>query len=70
MMPLSLADQGIEHTIIKIGGNAEVKKHLADLGFTVGGQVTLVNLLGENVIVNIRGARVALGADMAKKIMV
>ena len=70
MIPLSLADIGKEHTILKISGNAELKKHLEDLGFTTGSQVTLINTLGENVIVGVKGSRVALGADMARKIMV
>ena len=70
MMPLSIADKEKEHTILKISGNAEVKKHLEDLGFTVGATVIPVSALGENVIVSIKGSRVALGADMARKIMV
>ena len=70
MIPLSVADSGKEHTILKIGGSTEVKKHLEDLGFTVGGNVTLISTLGENVIVGVKGSRVALGADMARKIMV
>ena len=46
MMPLSLADVGEENTIKKIGGNPEVKKHLKNLGFVVGGTVTVISTLG------------------------
>ncbi len=70
MLPLSLADANVEHTIRKIGGNPELKLHLENLGFTVGGTVTLINTLGENVIVKVKESRVAIGADMARKIMV
>ena len=54
-MPLSLADIGEENTVKKIGGSPEVKKHLENLGFVVGGNVTVVTSLGGNVIVNVKG---------------
>ena len=70
MMPLSLADVGEENTIKKIGGNPEVKKHLKNLGFVVGGTVTVISTLGGNVIVNVKDTRVAISEEMARKIMV
>ena len=70
MMPLTFADAGEELVIKKIGGKPEVKKHLENLGFVVGGTVTIVNRLGGNVIVNVKEARVAIGKDMANKIMI
>lgn len=39
MMPLTFAAVGEENTIVKIGGKPEVKKHLENLGFVVGGTV-------------------------------
>lgn len=70
MMPLCLADVGEENTIKKIGGSPEVKKHLENLGFVVGGNVTVINTLGGNVIVNVKESRVAVSEEMARKIMV
>lgn len=70
MMPLTLANIGEENVIQRIGGKPEVKKHLENLGFVAGGSVTIINRLGGNVIVNVKGARVAIGEDMAQKIMV
>lgn len=70
MLPLSLADIGEENTIKKIGGSAEVKQHLENLGFVVGGNVTVITALGENVIVNVKESRVAISEEMARKIMV
>ena len=70
MMPLSFADAGTPLTIRKIGGNPALKQHLENLGFTVGETVTLISNLGENVIVKVKESRVAIGADMARKIMV
>ena len=54
----------------KIGGNPEVKKHLENLGFVVGGTVKVISTLGGNVIVNVKEARVAISEEMARKIMV
>ena len=70
MMPLSLAGVGEENTIKKIGGSPEVKQHLENLGFVVGGNVKIVNTLGGNVIVNVKESRVAISEEMACKIMV
>lgn len=70
MMPLSLADVGEENTIKKIGGNPQLKKHLENLGFVVGGTVKVINTLGGNVIVNVKESRVAISEEMARKIMV
>lgn len=70
MMPLMLAGIGEENTIKKIGGSPEIKKHLEDLGFVVGGSVTIVNALGGNIIVNVKESRVAISEEMARRIMV
>ena len=70
MMPLMLADLGEEHIIRKVGGNPETKKHLEDLGFVVGGTVSVVNTIGGNLIVNVKEARIAISREMAGKIMV
>lgn len=70
MMPLTLATVGEENMIKKIGGKPEVKKHLENLGFVVGGNVTVITTLGGNVIVNVKEARVAISREMAMKIMV
>ena len=70
MMPLSLAEVGEENIIKRIGGSPEVKRHLENLGFVVGGGVTVVSTLGGNVIVNVKDTRVAISKEMAVKIMV
>ena len=69
-MPLALADIGEENIIKKIGGSPEVEKHLENLGFVVGGTVSIVTSLGGNVIVNVKESRVAISEEMARKIMV
>ncbi len=69
-MPLSLATVGENNIIKKIGGKPEVKKHLENLGFVVGGDVKIINTLGGNVIVNVKETRVAISEEMARKIMI
>ena len=70
MMPLTLASNGEESIIRKVGGNPETKKHLEDLGFVVGGAVTVLNTIGGNLIVKVKESRVAISREMAGKIMV
>lgn len=70
MIPLTFADPGQENIIRKVGGNPEVKRHLENLGFTPGGNVTLISSLGGNVIVKVKEARIALNEEMAKKVMI
>ena len=69
-MPLTVADTGEEYVIKRIGGKPEVRQHLENLGFVVGGTVTIINSLGGNVIVNVKESRVAVSEEMARKIMV
>ena len=70
MMPLGLANTGEENMIRKIGGNPETRKFLENLGFVVGGTVTVISENGGNVIVNVKGSRIAVSKEMANKIMV
>ena len=70
MMPLVLANVGEPQIVKRIGGNPETKRHLEDLGFTVGGEVCIVTTLGGNVIVNVKEARIAISKEMAQKIMI
>lgn len=69
-MPLRLADLEKEYEIVRIGGTAEVKQHLADMGFHVGAKVTVVSRSGESVIVCVKGTRIAVGKELANKIFV
>mgnify|MGYP002732465050 CR=1 FL=1 len=70
MMPLTLASPGEENMIRKVGGSPETKKHLEDLGFVAGGNVTVVSTIAGNLIVNVKESRVAISREMAGKIMV
>lgn len=69
-MPLTLAEVGEENIIRKIGGKQEIKAHLENLGFVVGGRVVVVCAIGGNVIVNVKNSRIAVSKEMAQKIMI
>ena len=69
-MPLTLAAVGEENIIKRIWGKQEVKAHLENLGFVVGGAVTIINTIGGNVIVNVKESRIAVSREMAQKIMI
>ncbi len=69
-MPLTMAKKGEENTIKRVGGREDTRRFLEKLGFVAGSQVTVVSDVGGNVIVNIKDSRVALGKDMANKILI
>ena len=69
-MPLSMAPEGKESVIRKIGGKEETRLFLERLGFVVGAIVTVVSEIQGNLIVNVKYSRVAIGKDMASKILV
>ena len=70
MMPLTMANVGETNVIKKIGGKEETRRFLENLGFVVGGVVTVISEVGGNIIVNVKDSRVAIGKDMANKVLV
>jgi ferrous iron transport protein A len=71
MLPLSMAKVGDKVMVARVGGNQEAKKHLEDLGFVSGSQVTIISAPGDgNIIVNLKESRLAITSAMASKIMV
>ena len=69
-MPLTMANIGETNTIKRVGGNEETRRFLANLGFVVDAEVTVLSAIGGNVIVNIKDSSVAVNADMARHIMI
>ena len=70
MMPLSMAHTGETVVIGKITGRDETRRHLAELGFAVGSEVTVVNEIAGNLILQVKDSRVALDRSMANRIMI
>lgn len=69
-MPLSMVSNGEEAVIRKVGGKDEIRRFLEGLGVVAGSVVTVISQTGGNIIVNVKDSRVAIGKDMANKIMV
>ena len=69
-MPLTMAREGEVTSIKRVGGKEEVRRHLENMGFVPGTDVTVVTVNNGNVIVNVKDARVAISRDMANKIMI
>ena len=70
MAPLTVAGSGETGTIVRISGKDQVRRHLAELGFVVGADVTVLNTMGGNMILSVRDSRVALDRSMAGRISV
>ena len=70
MMPLTMARPGETVTIRKITGKDEIRQHLAELGFVVDSDVTVVSEIAGNLILQVKGSRVALDKTMANRIMI
>ena len=68
-MPLRLAPIGTPSVIRKITGKDDVRQHLAELGFVAGQEVTVVSSLNGNLIINVKGSRIALDETMARRVM-
>ena len=69
-MPLSMVKKGEANIIKKIGGKEDTKKFLGNIGFVVGAAVTVISEIKGNMIVEVKNPRVAIGKDMANKIIV
>lgn len=69
-MSLSMVDLNETKTISKILGSDKTKSRLYDLGFVEGTEVSIVNKLNGNLIVNIKNSRIALDKKLAYQILV
>lgn len=69
-MPLSMAKPGETNYIVKITGKDEVRQHLSELGFVVGERVTVVSAMNGNMILQVKDCRIALGGEMANRILI
>lgn len=69
-MPLAMASAGEEVYIKRVGGKEETRRFLETLGFVPGTMVKVISKTGENLIVSVKDARVAISREMAQKIMI
>jgi ferrous iron transport protein A len=70
MMPLSMLRRGEKSVVARINGNDEVRRFLNNLGVVVGEPISVVSEMGGNLILSVKGCRIAVDRSMAKRIMV
>ena len=69
-MPLTMAKIGDENKIKRISGKEDIRHFLFNFGFVEGGIVKVVTSIKGNVIVEVKGSRVAVSSQMAGKIYI
>ena len=70
MMPLPIAGEGRELNVRKVSGSPEIRAHLENLGFVPESLVRIISTINGNLIVDVKGARIAISREMAMKIQV
>lgn len=70
-MNLLMAELGVDYTIarLRIKDNDQ-QKFLANIGFIEGAVLSVVSETMGNLIVKIKGSRVAIGRDIARRIYI
>lgn len=68
-IPISMARVGDKGTVVSISGREETKRFLAELGFTPGTEVKAVSEASGNVILDVKGSKIAIDRKMASKIL-
>lgn len=69
-MPLCFGDINTEYIIKRIVGSDKIRHHLTELGFIVGGKVTIIATISGNLIVNVKETKVAISKELAMKIFI
>lgn len=68
-MPLSMVRTGEKVRVKAITGKDEVRHFLGNIGFVEDAEVSVVSEMNGNVIVNIKGTRVAISKAMANRVL-
>lgn len=69
-LPLAMVGSDEVARVARVRGDAGLRQHLAELGFVEGAEVKVVSRAAGDVIVLVKGARLALNRAMASHITV
>lgn len=69
-LPLAMAGEDALVRVSRVKGGADLRQHLAGLGFVEGAEVKVISSARGDVIVSVKGARLALNRTMANHVMV
>ncbi len=69
-MPLFFAFFGVPYTIIRLAGNEKLRHRVESLGFITGSKLVLVSKFNNYFLISIKGSRIGISEDMAKRIII
>ncbi len=69
-LPLAMVGPDERARVAGVRGGADLRQHLAELGFVEGSEVKVISRAAGDVIVSVKGARLALNRSMASRITV
>jgi len=67
-VPLVAAKIGDSGKIVRVSGKQDTRKFLCELGFVIGAHVSVVNENSGNMILEVKGSRIAMDRAVASKI--
>lgn len=62
-IPMYMASAGDRCRIVAITGNDDTRRFLANLGFAQGSEISVVSRHGRNLIMDVKGSRIAMNSD-------
>ncbi len=68
-MPLALLNQGEKGTIASLRGRDDVVRHLENMGFAPGAEISVVGRNNAGMILSVKGCRIALDRSLASKVI-
>ena len=69
-LPLAMVGPDESARVARVRGDADLRQHLAELGFVEGAEVKVISRAAGDVIVSVKGARLALNRSMASRVTV
>lgn len=69
-LPLAMVGPDETARVARVRGDADLRQRLAEVGFVEGAEVKVVSRAAGDVIVAVKGARMALNRAMASRITV
>ena len=69
-LPLAMVGPDEVARVARVRGDADLRQHLAELGFVEGSEVKVISRAAGDVIVSVKGARLARNRSMASRVTV
>jgi ferrous iron transport protein A len=69
-MPIAFLRSGEKGIIGRVKGPPALRQYLETLGFVRGEEVRVIQSSGESIVLRIKGSRIALSKEMARRIWI